>query len=383
MGKMNHNKSWNTQSLKHVELVWKAERKHGEEERKIQALKSEKKKQDQMSELRQLKHESAGTAERIDWMYRPVVGGSAPLSSSEDYLLGKKLEDDHGTNEIKQLASNPGSLFIAAEKSVVVDPRDTANKLRDDPLVSMRRLEKETKENIEKNPVQMQMILEKLKTEEKFRKKFKKELKKLSLAEKDNWVEKGKSTTAGSEKGKQEKSADEHNSISDRSTSHHYKVRDQDKSASSTSTYSHHDHSSYNNNSKDSSHENHKDINNSKDGHSSGHHNDNNRYHSRRPSVKQISEEERKRKLEEMMRDAEVNEEQKLKRLKTKQEEDAKEEEDNQAKVHRGREFIPSFIDHANKQAYASVTVEERITSRKHYRQKGTQTDEKAFKKFT
>jgi len=150
MGKMNHNKSWNTQSLKHVELVWKAERKHGEEERKIQALKSEKKKQDQMSELRQLKHESAGTAERIDWMYRPVIGGSAPSSSSEDYLLGKKLADDHGANEIKQLATNPGSLFLAAEKSVVVDPRDTANKLRDDPLVSMRRLEKETKENIEK-----------------------------------------------------------------------------------------------------------------------------------------------------------------------------------------------------------------------------------------
>jgi len=223
----------------------------------------------------------------------------------------------------------------------------------------------------------MQMILEKLNKEEKFRKKFKKELKKLSLAEEDNWVEKGKSTTAASEKGKQEKSSDEHNSISDRGTSHHYKVRDQDKSTS-TSTYSHNYHSNYNN-IKDSSHENHKDINNSKDDHSNGH-NDNNRYH--RPSVKHISEEERKRKLEEMMRDAEVNEEQKLKRLKTKQEEDAKEEA-NQAKVHRGREFIPSFIDHANKQAYATVTVEERITSRKHYRQKGTHTDEKAFKKFT
>jgi len=376
MGKMNHNKSWNTQSLKHVELVWKAERKHGEEERKISALKSEKKKQDQMADLRQLKHESAGTAERIDWMYRPVIGGSAPPSSSEEYLLGKKLADDHGTNEIKQLASNPGSLFLAAEKSLVVDPRDTANKLRDDPLVSMRRLEKETKENIEKNPVQMQMILEKLNKEEKFRKKFKKELKKLSLAEKDNWVEKGKSTTEASEKGKQEKSSDEHNSISDRGTSQHYKVRDQDKSASSTSTHSHNYHSNYNK-IKDSSHENQKDINNSKDDHSNGHHNDNNRYHSRRPSVKQISEEDRKRKLEEMMRDAEVNEEQKLKRLKTKQ------EEDNQAKVNRGREFIPSFIDHANKQAYATVTVEERITSRKHYRQKGTHTDEKAFKKFT
>jgi len=283
---MNHNKSWNTQSLKHVELVWKAEKRHVEEEKKIQSLRSEKKKQDQMAELRHLKDESfhPSAAERIDWMYRPMIGGGESNASTEAYLLGKKVADDYGANEIKQLATNPGSLFLAGEKSAAVDPRDTANKLRDDPLLTMRRLEKETKENIEKNPVQMQIILEKLHKEEKFRKKFKKELKKLKkISEQDVWVEK-----------------DDQSLNSERGALHRYKVKEQNKSSTSNGPY----------------HTNHT-----------------------RENIKSMSNEERKRKLDEMMHDAEENEEQRFKRLKLKKEQEEKEEKE-EAEHKKGRRNI-------------------------------------------
>jgi len=52
MPKLNHNKSWNTMSIRHMEMVWKAEIKNREEQRKIMELKKQFEEERQMREIR-------------------------------------------------------------------------------------------------------------------------------------------------------------------------------------------------------------------------------------------------------------------------------------------------------------------------------------------
>jgi hypothetical protein len=79
-------------------------------------------------------------------MYAPVGAGS---QDAEEYLLGKKWEGDKGEVAKKEGAEAAGSLFAqqaaAAQDIAQVggDYRDDMNKLREDPLLAIKRREKE------------------------------------------------------------------------------------------------------------------------------------------------------------------------------------------------------------------------------------------------
>lgn len=84
----------------------------------------------------------------------------------------------------------------------------------------------------------------------------------------------------------------------------------------------------------------------------------------------QMSEEERSRRLREMQMDAEVHEDQRWKRIKTAEENDAAEEQRGSIK---GRE---NFLEETNKAVYGagkggSASIEESVRRRKHFQQKG------------
>jgi len=81
-----------------------------------------------------------------------------------------------------------------------------------------------------------------------------------------------------------------------------------------------------------------------------------------------MTEEERKRKLEEMQRDAEEHQISRYKRIKTSEQTDALD-----AKQEQHQNMQPRFLNQLNKQVYTSneVGIEERLRRNIHYRQRG------------
>lgn len=168
-------KNWHTQTLTNIERVWKAEQKREDELRKIEQLKKELEQERRIEELRKLQ-EDAGLikkrGERVEWMYGSAHG--APKDVQEDFLLGKRRVDDKKPAPLLEEAA-----AAAAEKSgdgPFLDPRDLERKIREDPLMMIKRKEKQTVMDIVENPLKMKQLRElneKLKKEKKSKKKHK------------------------------------------------------------------------------------------------------------------------------------------------------------------------------------------------------------------
>ncbi|XP_004232473.2 uncharacterized protein [Solanum lycopersicum] len=102
------------------------------------------------------------------------------------------------------------------------------------------------------------------------------------------------------------------------------------------------------------------------------------RHNSRKPV--RLSEEERAARLREMQKDAEVHEEQRWKRLKKADENDAKEA------VHAGSSGGRNFLDAAQRSVYGagkggSSTIEESVRRRTHYSQRAEASEGNAFRR--
>ncbi|KAK4683633.1 hypothetical protein P7C73_g6601, partial [Tremellales sp. Uapishka_1] len=147
-GDLNMKKSWHPVLLVNQERVWKAEKQVNEEKKKLAQLRKEQEEERQLQELQRLQEAATGRkrVEKLDWMYAaPTSGdggamGGARISEKEmeDYLLGKRRVDE----VLAAGEKNVGAMhreFIAVQNAN--SARDTAAKIREDPLLAIKKQE--------------------------------------------------------------------------------------------------------------------------------------------------------------------------------------------------------------------------------------------------
>ncbi|RKO94021.1 Pre-mRNA splicing factor-domain-containing protein, partial [Blyttiomyces helicus] len=169
-GDLNLKKSWHPGTLRNQEKVWKKERAADEERKKTEQLLKEKNEERQMLELQALS-EAAGKqkkrAERLDWMYSSGAGGNQSMvdEDREAYLLGKKrvdklietgknLDDVSGMDASAVFARNASTAYGITANTI----RDTQNKVRDDPLLAIKRREQASLQAVLSNPLKVKEL---------------------------------------------------------------------------------------------------------------------------------------------------------------------------------------------------------------------------------
>jgi len=204
-------KQWHTGHIRNIEKVWVAEQKAQKEQDRVKELQKQLTEERSVEAIRKLQKESGliaqGAGDRLDWMYQ--MGTVGP--SAEEYLLGKEFKNDIAKEEIKQVESKPGSLFLQTN---VNQELEAETRLREDPLLALLKEDKLRKENILKNPVKMEEIrkaalLTKLVSATKKRHKREKKKKKKGSNKSDNDSD-GGSKKANKDK-KHKKMEPEHN----------------------------------------------------------------------------------------------------------------------------------------------------------------------------
>ncbi|XP_065857115.1 uncharacterized protein [Euphorbia lathyris] len=159
-------KGWHTGSLRNIENVWKAEQKHDAEEKKLEELRKQIQEERERSEFRLLQ-EQAGLVprqERLEFLYDSglAVGKGSSSSAGGSGVAFQTLEEStpnaDKTNDASSSAakqpSGPGALFEDKPHSA----NDAWRKLHSDPLLLIRQREQEALARIKNNPVQMALI---------------------------------------------------------------------------------------------------------------------------------------------------------------------------------------------------------------------------------
>lgn len=140
-------KSWHPVLLVNQERVWKAEKVANEEKKMLAQLRKEREEERQLEELHRLQEASTGKkrVEKLDWMYAaPSTEGGALGGARigerdmEEYLLGKKRVDEVLGQGDKNIGAASRE-FIALQNANTA--RDTAAKIREDPLLAIKKQE--------------------------------------------------------------------------------------------------------------------------------------------------------------------------------------------------------------------------------------------------
>ncbi|GMK57416.1 hypothetical protein CspeluHIS016_0402500 [Cutaneotrichosporon spelunceum] len=137
-------KSWHPALLVNQDKVWQAEKKASEERKALRQLQKERDEERQLAELQRLQEAQTGKkrVEKLDWMYAAPsssgMGGGRTERELEDYLLGKKRVDEALRGADKDVG-NASKDFIAEQNANTA--RDTAAKIREDPMLAMKKAE--------------------------------------------------------------------------------------------------------------------------------------------------------------------------------------------------------------------------------------------------
>ncbi|RKF75529.1 putative pre-mrna-splicing factor cwc25 [Golovinomyces cichoracearum] len=161
-GDLNLKKSWHPVLMSNQKRVWEEEKKALEERKKIDQRIKELKEERAKEEI-QLKLEAAGSRKRIDrvdWMYQgPSNGQVGTTEEMEGYLLGKRRIDNLiKGNENKMLEKqNSESCFAASQNAN--SARDINSKIREDPLLAIKRQEQAAYEAVMNDPLKRKQLL--------------------------------------------------------------------------------------------------------------------------------------------------------------------------------------------------------------------------------
>lgn len=427
-------KGWHTGSLRNIENVWKAEQKHEAEQKKLDELRKQIQEERERSEFRQLQ-EQAGLVpkqERLEFLYDSGLavgkgsssGGFKALESSSFQKTESETVVASSSTSSKQ-SSVPGALFEEKSHSA----NDTWRKLHSDPLLLIRQREQEALARVKNNPIQMAMIRKSVEaTKSKGKKHDKDEDREPRSKHHHKKHQKSSSSKshpnsekAATSKGEERRKASRHQGSYGTSQNSDVESSDGDakgkrSSSSKDCNYKKRRHAD----SPDPATE--KDVGQwrkresrddfGREKHYSRHRESGPGYKDRdngdgrnlqksqydsssdmaaqgdgkpqnkrrNPSVK-LSDEERAAKLREMQMDAECHEEQRWKRLKKAEENDA--QEDVRSHLSGGR----NFLDTVQKSVYGtekggSSTIEESVRRRTHYLQGRVEsTDRNAFRR--
>ncbi|TVY51119.1 Pre-mRNA-splicing factor CWC25 [Lachnellula cervina] len=161
-GDLNLKKSWHPVLMSNQRRVWEEEKKALDErkrtEQRIKELKEERAKEEIQNKL-----EAAGSrkrVDRVDWMYQgPSSGQTGTTEEMEGYLLGKRRIDGliKGTENKKLEKQASEDSFMALQNANTV--RDTASKVREDPMLAIKRQEQAAYEAMMNDPIKRRQLL--------------------------------------------------------------------------------------------------------------------------------------------------------------------------------------------------------------------------------
>src|SRR2546423_3797463 len=162
-GDLNLKKSWHPQLLSNQKRVWEEERKALEERKKTDQMMKERQEERHIQEIQELAEASGGAKRlaRVDWMYngKGADGQPGTTEEMEGYLLGKRRIDGliKGTDNQKLEKSAREDSFMASQNANTA--RDTAAKVREDPMLAIKKQEQAAYEAMMNDPVKRRMLL--------------------------------------------------------------------------------------------------------------------------------------------------------------------------------------------------------------------------------
>jgi hypothetical protein len=161
-GDLNLKKSWHPVLMSNQRRVWEEEKKALDErkrtDQRIKELKEERAKEEIQAKL-----EAAGSrkrVDRVDWMYQgPSSGQAGTTEEMEGYLLGKRRIDGliKGTDHKKLEKQASEDSFMALQHANTL--RDTASKVREDPMLAIKRQEQAAYEAMMNDPIKRRQLL--------------------------------------------------------------------------------------------------------------------------------------------------------------------------------------------------------------------------------
>jgi hypothetical protein len=161
-GDLNLKKSWHPVLMSNQRRVWEEEKKALDErkrtEQRIKELKEERAKEEIQQKL-----EAAGSrkrVDRVDWMYQgPSSGQAGTTEEMEGYLLGKRRIDGliKGTDHKKLEKQASEDSFMALQHANTL--RDTAAKIREDPMLAIKKQEQAAYEAMMNDPIKRRQLL--------------------------------------------------------------------------------------------------------------------------------------------------------------------------------------------------------------------------------
>ncbi|OAL37317.1 hypothetical protein AYO20_03493 [Fonsecaea nubica] len=161
-GDLNLKKSWHPVLMSNQKKVWEEEKKALEERKKIDQIMKERAEERAIQELEDLQEAAGGKKRqsRVDWMYNgPSSGQAGTTEEMEGYLLGKRRIDGllKGTDNRKLEKSAKEDSFMAVQSANTA--RDTAAKIREDPMLAIKKQEQAAYEAMMNDPVKRRLLL--------------------------------------------------------------------------------------------------------------------------------------------------------------------------------------------------------------------------------
>lgn len=161
-GDLNLKKSWHPVLMSNQRRVWEEEKKALDERKRIEQMMKERQEERQIQELQEMQEAAGGKKRlnRVDWMYSgPSAGQTGTTEEMEGYLLGKRRIDGliKGTEHKKLEKNNSEESFIALQNANTV--RDTAAKIREDPMLAIKKQEQAAYESLMNDPVKRRLLL--------------------------------------------------------------------------------------------------------------------------------------------------------------------------------------------------------------------------------
>ena len=161
-GDLNLKKSWHPVLMSNQRRVWEEEKKALDERKRIDQMMKERQEERNIQEIQEIQEAAGGTkrAQRVEWMYSgPSAGQTGTTEEMEGYLLGKRRIDGliKGTENKKLEKASTEDSFMALQNANTV--RDTAAKIREDPMLAIKQREQAAYEALMNDPVSRRRLL--------------------------------------------------------------------------------------------------------------------------------------------------------------------------------------------------------------------------------
>lgn len=161
-GDLNLKKSWHPVLMSNQRRVWEEEKKALDERKRIDQMMKERQEERQIQELQEMQEAAGGKKRlnRVDWMYSgPSSGQTGTTEEIEGYLLGKRRIDGlvKGTESKKLEKAATEESFMALQHANTV--KDTTSKIREDPMLAIKKQEQAAYEAMINDPVRRRLLL--------------------------------------------------------------------------------------------------------------------------------------------------------------------------------------------------------------------------------